>query len=122
MCKHAGAFCSPVQEEEHDANLGVVCVLEDCEVHTTHEPVEACGEAAPDGAELLKHHGHLVIYRQADYAYCHSPMCAHLGHNLGATRKMQEAPAAMYCYYSGMPECSSDQRLTPGEGSVILGA
>ena len=76
MCKVAGAFCSPVQEEEHDADLGVVRVLEDGEVHSAHEPVEARGEAAPDGAELLKRHRQSVIQRQGDYARCHSPLCA----------------------------------------------
>ena len=76
MCKGTVAFCSPVQEEEHDTDLGVVRVLEDCEVHAAHEPVKARGEAAPNGAELLKPIRHLVIDRQADYAYCHSPLCA----------------------------------------------
>ena len=88
MYKVAGAFCSPVQEEKHDADLGVVGVLEDGEVHAAHEPVEARGEAAPNGAELLKPNRQSVIHCQADSAQGHSPLCTSLAHAMEAFSKV----------------------------------
>ena len=52
---------APVEQEEDDADLGVVGVLEDGEVHAAHQPVEARREAGADAAELLRTHPNLTI-------------------------------------------------------------